>query len=240
MPYGPMLATKAKKSYPESEQSGQFWRSTMIEMNTRLRVARGIAKTETEASMIVFATLKRRGHPDAPPPTISDGWGGIDEAMIEVYGQVPEYRGRGRPPTKKQPLPGWQYLQMVKQRDKGRVVGTELRVIYGDEAEVLELLGQSTAYIERTHLTMRHFNSRLGRKTLAYSKELDMYRAAAAWEDSCYNLTRPLKTLRFELVDDPKRRWLPRTPAMAAGLTDHVWTVKELLWAVFPPSASNT
>ena len=229
-----------KKSYPETEQSGQFWRSTMLDIDTRLRVARGIAKGETEASVEVFATLKRRGHPEAPPPTISDGWGGIDEAMLEVYGQVPQYRGRGRPPTKKRPQPGWQYLQMVKQRQNGRVVGTVLRVIYGDEAEVLTLLGQSTAYIERTHLTMRHFNSRLVRKTLAFSKELDMYRAAAVWEDLCYNLTRPLKTLRLELIGDPKRRWYPQTPAMAAGLTDHLWTVKELLFTVFPPFSSNT
>ncbi len=212
----------------------------MLDIDTRLRVARGIAKDETEASVEVFATLKRRGHPEAPPPTISDGWGGIDEAMIEVYGQVPQYRGRGRPPTKKRPQPGWQYLQMVKQRHNGRVVGTVLRVIYGDEAEVLALLGHSTAYIERTHLTMRHFNSRLVRKTLAFSKELEMYRAAAAWEDLCYNLTRPLKTLRLELIGDPKRRWCPQTPAMAAGLTDHVWTVKELLFTVFPPFSSNT
>jgi NAD(P)-dependent dehydrogenase (short-subunit alcohol dehydrogenase family) len=48
--------------------------------------ARGIAKTETEASQAVFETLKRRDHPDAPPPTVSDGWGGIDDAMLEVYG----------------------------------------------------------------------------------------------------------------------------------------------------------
>ena len=64
----------------------------MIDMDTRLRVARGIAKTETEASRAVFQTLKDRGHPKAPPPTMSDGWGGIDEAMIDVYGQVPVYK----------------------------------------------------------------------------------------------------------------------------------------------------
>jgi hypothetical protein len=57
----------------------------MIDMNTRLRAVRGIAKTETEAAQQVFQTLKDRGHPDAPPPTLSDGWGGIDNAMIEVY-----------------------------------------------------------------------------------------------------------------------------------------------------------
>jgi hypothetical protein len=212
----------------------------MIDADTRLRVARGIGKTETEASIEVFQTLKRRGHPDAPPPTVSDGWGGIREAMVEVYGKVPEYSGRGRPPTRKQPQPDWQYLQVVKKRKKGRVVGTRLRVIYGDKEEVLQLLGSSTAYVERTHLTSRQFNSRLVRKTLGYSKIVEMHRATAAWEDIVYNLVRPLKTLRLEVFNDPTRRWLPRTPAMAAGLTEHIWTVKELLMTLPIPTVSNT
>lgn len=237
---GAMLATRVKKSYEETAESGQFWRSTMIDIDTRLRVARGIAKTETEASVEVFETLKVRGHPEAPPPTVSDGWGGIREAMVEVYGQVPDYSGRGRPPTQKQPQSGWQYLQVVKKRQNGRVVDTELRVIYGNEEKVLELLGQSTAYIERTHLTMRHFNGRLTRKTLAFSKDLDMYKASAAWEDLVYNFARPVKTLRAEIFNDPHRRWLPRTPAMAAALTDHIWTVNELLTALPAPSNTNT
>jgi hypothetical protein len=212
----------------------------MIDADTRLRVARGIGKTETEASMEVFQTLKQRGHPDAPPPTVSDGWGGIREAMVEVYGKVPEYSGRGRPPTRKQPQPEWQYLQVVKKRKKGCVVGIRLRVIYGDEEEVLPLLGSSTAYVERTHLTSRQFNSRLVRKTLGYSKIVEMHRATAAWEDIVYNLVRPLKTLRLEVFNDPTRRWLPRTPAMAAGLTEHIWTVKELLMTLPIPIVSNT
>ena len=206
----------------------------MIDIDTRLRVARGIAKTETEASQEVFETLKRRGHPHAPPPTVSDGWGGIDNAMVEVYGVVPEYQGVGRPPTLKQPQPGWQYLQVVKQRQNGRVVGTKLRVVFGDEEDVLELLGKSTAYVERTHLTMRLFNGRLARKTLAFSKLLQMYRASATWQDLMYNLARPLKTLRLQ-IKVSNRRWQPRSPAMAAGLTDRIWTVKELLTTVVPP-----
>jgi hypothetical protein len=128
---------------------------------------------------------------------------------------------------------------MVKQRENERVVGVEVRVVFGDPVETLALLGQSTAYVERTHLTMRHFNGRLTRKTLAFSKEIGMYRASAAWEDLIYNLARPLKTLRVEVLDDPRRRWMQRSPAMAAGLTDHIWTVKELLKTVTLP-AINT
>ena len=210
----------------------------MIDSDTRVRAARGIAKTETEASMEVFATLKRWGHPEAPPPTLSDGWGGIDEAMVAVYGKVPEYSGAGRPPTKKGPQPGWQYLQLVKQPKKGRLIGTKLRVIFGNEAEVVKLMGKSTAYIERSHLTSRHFNGRQVRKTRAFSKSVVMYRASTALEDAYYNLVRPHKSLRVEVKNDPTRRWRPRTPAMTAELTDHIWTVKELFWTL--PIIINT
>ena len=168
----------------------------MIDMDSRLRVARGVAKTETEVSRVVFQTLKGRGHPEAPPPTMSDGWGGIGEAMIDVYGQVPAYQGHGRPPTHKQAQADWQYLQFVKHRDEhGRLLSTELRVVFGEPEAVLALFGQSTAYIERTHLTMRLFNGRLVRQTLGFSKDLAYYRASTALEDAVYNLVRPLKTL---------------------------------------------
>ena len=237
---GPTSATREKKKYPETAESGQFWRSTMLDMDSRLRVARGIAKNETLASLEVFRTLKCRGHPDGPPPIISDGWGGIDEAMIEVYGVVPEYCGRGRPPTRKRARPGWLYLQMVKQRnERGQVKGIKLRVVFGKKSEVLALLGQSTAYVERSNLTSRLFNGRQVRKTLAFSKEVAAYKAAAAWEDIYYNLVRPHKSLRLPMAEASPRKWLPQTPAMAAELTDHIWTVKELLTMLPVPDVNN-
>jgi len=213
----------------------------MIDMDSRLRVARAIEKDETQASKGVFRMLKRRGHPDEPPPTISDGWGGIDDAMVEVYGVVPEYSGHGRPPTRKRPGPNWLYLQMVKQRDEqGRFLGTKLRAVFGTLAEVVALLGISTAYIERSNLTSRLFNSRQVRKTLAFSKNIESHRAAATWEDCYYNLIRPHKSLRLPVRDAAPQKWMPRTPAMAANLTDHIWTVKELLTTVPLPCATNT
>ena len=241
MPYGLMCRTRAKKNYPETEENGQFWRSTMLDMDSRLRVARGIAKNETLASKEVFHTLKQRGHPEGPPPTISDGWGGIDDAMIDVYGHLPEYRGRGQPPTRKKPGSDWFYLQMVKQRDEhGRFQGIKLRVIFGTKKDVIALLGKSTAYIERSQLTSRLFNGRQVRKTLAFSKDVQAYKASAIWEDCYYNLIRPHKSLRLRVQDDTSRKWTPRTPAMAAELTEHIWTVKELLTTLPLPSAINT
>ncbi|MFI3122567.1 MAG: hypothetical protein QX194_01355, partial [Methylococcales bacterium] len=77
----------------------------------------------------------------------------------------------------KQPQDGWQYLQFIKHRDEhGRLLETELEVIYGDPETVLDLFGKSTAYIERTLLTIRLFNGRLIRQTLAFSKDVQMYR----------------------------------------------------------------
>lgn len=128
---------------------------------------------------------------------------------------------------------GWQYLQVVKQRENGGVVETKLRVTFGKKQKGLALRGQSTASIERTHLTMRLFNGRLTRKTLAFSKQVEMDRASAVWEDLVYNLARPLKTLRLE-VNTANCRWLPRSPAMLAELTDHIGTVRELLMTVVP------
>ena len=65
-------------------------------------------------------------------------------------------------------------------------MGVKAKTIYGDEREVLELLGGTTSYVERTNLTSRHMNGRLVRKTLGYSKELKMLKASSIWEDAVY------------------------------------------------------
>lgn len=201
-------------------------------------MGRGIAKTETEASQQALSILKQRSGYHQPPALVSDGWGGHREALVEVYGQVPPYQGRGRPPSKKQPADGWRYMQVAKQRDPhGRLLGIETRIIYGDPDTLPAQLGEHTAYIERTHLTMRHMNGRLVRKSLGFSKRRTMLEAACAWEDVVYNFARHVKTLRLE-VKDGLRRWLDRSPAMAAGLTDRIWTIQDLLLLVPIPNNS--
>lgn len=211
----------------------------MIDIDTRLRVGRAIGKTEEEVAHQLMAQLKARGHAEKPPAVATDGNGSYREAMVETWGQVPRADGPGRPPTRKKPQPGWQYLKVVKHRTGYRLTGISIQVVYGDPDEVVALLGEHTAYVERTHLTSRQMNGRLVRKTLSYSKELAMLKAASAWEDCVYNLTREVKTLRLE-IEDGSRRWQPRSPAMAAGLTDHIWTVKELLMTVVAPAVINT
>jgi hypothetical protein len=82
------VGNKGAKKLSRNGESRQLWRLKMFDMDSRLRVTHRIAKNGTLSSIEVFQSLKRRRHPEGPPPTKSDSWGGIDEAMIEVYGLV--------------------------------------------------------------------------------------------------------------------------------------------------------
>jgi hypothetical protein len=183
--------------------------------------------------------LQQRGHPHIPPAIATDGKGDYRLALLETWGKVPEYGGRGRPPTLKQPQPEWQYLQVVKERSGSRLTGVHIKVVYGNADHVLAQVGGHTAYVERTNLTARQMNGRLVRKTLSYSKQLAALKVACAWEDWVYNLTRPVNTLSIPLVNG-RQRWKRQTPAMAAKLTDHIWSIKELLMTVVPPDTSTS
>jgi hypothetical protein len=227
---------RRKRGHCEEELRGSFWRGTTIEIESRLRIGRAIAKTEEEVAIQLMAQLKARGHSKSPPALATDGKGSYREAMLETWGQVPEYRGRGRAPTQKQPGPDWHYLQVVKERSGSRLIAVHTQVVYGDPEEVRTLLGEHTAYVERTHLTSRQMNGRLVCKSLSYSKRLKLLRAACSWEDWVSNLTRPVKTLRRERVaGSGQQRWQARRPATVPGLTDHIWTIKELLTTVVIP-----
>jgi IS1 family transposase len=96
----------------------------------------------------------------------------------------------------------------------GRVIGAEKTTICGnpDEEKI------STSYVERFNLTTRMQMRRFTRLTNGFSKKLRNHRAAIALHVSWYNLCRVHETLRC-------------TPAMALGVTDHVWTITELVEA---------
>jgi hypothetical protein len=211
-----------------------------LETDTRLRVGRAIGKDEASVALALMRQLKARGHPDQPPPLATDGQGDYREALVATWGAVPPKTGRqGRPATQLRPPAGCQYLQVIKERSGGRLLSVRTKVIYGEPEAVVATVGAQTAYAERTQLTSRQMNGRLVRKTLSFSKQVAALAAASAWEDGLYNLSRPVKTLRVA-VNEAGRRWQPRSPAMAAGLTDHLWSVKELLTTLVLPHAINT
>jgi IS1 family transposase len=95
-----------------------------------------------------------------------------------------------------------------------RVTSIEKRAMVGNP----DLESASTSYVERSNLTIRMSNRRMTRLTNAFSKKLENHKAAMALHFANYNLCRVHRTLRV-------------TPAMAAGVTDHVWTVADLVEA---------
>ena len=230
-----------KGGKPEEEARGTFWRGSALDRDTRLRVGRAIAKTEEAVAPQLMQQSKGHAPQDPPPAMSTDGKGAYREAMLATWGTVPQYGGQGRPPTVPRPGKEWQYLQVIKRGQGSQVVRVTTKVIYGDQEEVKKVLGEHTAYVERTHLTSRQMNGRLVRKALSFSKELRFLKAASALEAGRYNFTRPLKPLRVEVANPSNYvRWQQRPPAMAAGLTDHIWTVKALLTVVFVPPLTNT
>ena len=86
--------TRKKERIAEDEPR-EYWRCTLVESKTRLRVGRGIAQTETEAAITLWQQVKKRkAHRTSPPPLLSDGWGGHRETLVQVDGKVPVYKGR--------------------------------------------------------------------------------------------------------------------------------------------------
>ena len=168
-------------------------------------VARAIGRNEEKVAVVMMSQIKDRYNPIEPPAISSDGNDSYPEAMLEIWGKLPEYTGRGRPPTHKQPQPGWKCLQVTKHRSGSRLIGVTHKVVYGDPREVPDFMGLNTAYVERTNLTSRQMNGRMVRKTLSFSKEEEMLKASCALEDSVYNLTRPVKSLRVEVNNDERR-----------------------------------
>jgi hypothetical protein len=209
----------------------------VIDIDSRLRIARAVMKTEGEGALAVMALLKQ-AHAEMPPAMASDAGGGYVEALLETWGRVPVYRGTGRPSRRKRPVKGWKFMRVKKIRSGSRLLKVRARVMYGDPEEVKQLMGGHTAYIERSQLTSRQMNRRLSRKTLAFSKQLRLLRAACALEDAVYNWVRPHASLR-RATEAPGRKWERRTPAMVAGLADRPLRLDELLRLV-PVSLLNS
>jgi hypothetical protein len=123
---------------------------------------------------------------------------------------------------------------VCKKREKGRLVEVIQRVVYGDPNEVMQLLGAdsggkiNTAYIERLNLTIRNSLARFIRKSMNCSKILGRHTHAMDFFQACYNFVKPHKSLQ-QRIDQERKKWMQRIPAMAEGLTDHVRTIRELM-----------
>lgn len=222
---------------------GTKWVLIAQDSETKLVISHHEGNRDFEDSVELIQDVERKRDTNAELPIFtSDDWDAYKNALVEVYSveEQPEYKGRGRPPNPvKVPLPDLKYAQVIKHKKNDEVVAIEKKVVFGNEEEVLnalELNGNTinTSYVERNNLTVRNGVSRLIRETINFSKCFQMLIVHLCFFFAWLNFVKPHDALKIE-IDDGIRRWKQRTPAMAAGITDHIWTLEELFNVKPPP-----
>jgi hypothetical protein len=145
------------------------------------------------------------------------------------------------------PRPALLYAQVVKQYRRRRVVRVRHRVVFGTVARVNQVLAATgwqinTAFIERANGSIRQHVAAVGRRVITLCKGEEGLRRQLLLYQMYHNFCLPHVSLRVPLSQaqpmngrGATKCWQPRTPAMAAGLTDHVWTLREVLLFRVPP-----
>ena len=195
---------------------------------------------DVEGTEELVGQFRRRTGGRAMRLMTSDSYPAYETAILDAYGETvtpPRTSKPGRPRGPyKTPPPDLTYATVEKVRKKGRVVEILTHVIFGTIAAVAAALAGSrvsrsinTSFIERQNATDRHRNARKSRKTYRFSKDWRFHEAATYFTMYSYNFCWPVRTLREPTLEG---RWQKQTPAMSAGLTDHVWSMTE--WSTLP------
>ena len=189
--------------------------------------------------------------PSCVPLFLTDGLKEYATALLTHFGywvQPPRRQATGPAPKPRWlPLPELLYAQVVKTVRRRRLVAVQHRVVFGTiEAvnQVLSPLGWqiNTAFVERINLSLRQHVAAIGRRVSTLCKGEEGLRQQLAVYHVYYNFCLPHSSLRQALPlplptngTGSAKHWRPCTPAMAAGLTDHVWTLREVLLFRVPP-----
>jgi IS1 family transposase len=189
--------------------------------------------------------------PDCAPLFLTDGFREYMTALLTHYGhwvQPPRQQAKGPMPKPRwMPLPQLLYAQVIKTTRRRRLVEVKHRVVFGTMAavnHVLRPLGWqiNTSFIERVNLSIRQHVAAVGRRVATLCKGEAGLRQQLVLYHVYYNFCLPHTSLRQALPQSEPTNghgsakvWRPQTPAMAAGLTDHVWTLREVLMYRVPP-----
>jgi len=230
-------------SDPLDRFKGDDWDHTAIDPEHRLLLSLVPGKRTAENCQRVIDEVKQRTYGRTDILFTSDEHPPYRIAIEKAYSvAVPQEKkpGPGRPPNPTRVMPpDLGYATVHKTREKGRVVRVTRSVVFGTLAVITALLESTaaggkinTSYVERNNGTERGQNSRKIRKTYRFSKEWEIHNAASFFSGFSYNFCWPVRTLRDK---NSEGSWQPRTPAMSAGLTDHVWSLDE--WVLYPARA---
>src|SRR4051794_10199871 len=222
---------------PADDHKGDYWDHVAFDPEHRLVVAVVPGARDVENTEALVTEFRRRTGDRLMNLMTSDDYPAYETAILRAYGETvtpPRTGKRGRPRAPyRVPPPGLTYAAVTKRRERGRVVEVGTRIVFGTAAAVLLALGVSsvsrainTAFVERQNGTDRHRNARKARRTYRFSKAWRHHEAVTYLSLYCYNFCWPVRTLTSE---DGAGHRVKRSPAMAAGLTDHVWPMSEWL-----------
>jgi transposase-like protein len=216
-------------------QGGVVWMATAIQVATRLWLGGVVSAHRDEALIVALIRQVKACALCRPLLFCMDGCVLYLHAIRAVF-REPVPTGRvGHPRLR--PWDGLCLAQVVKQYVRKRVVAVSRRIVQGTAAEVEVLLqhtqggGQiNTAYIERLNATFRACTAALVRRGRALARQAETLHPVMYLMGCVYNFCANHESLRLPIyLPKGRHRWVARTPAMAAGLTDHRWTVEELL-----------
>lgn len=167
----------------------------------------------------------------------TDGYVGYAEVFRRVFGRLIKPRrqpGQRNPGGCRREVPAeLTFATVQKVMNQRGVLEVKRELVLGTPQNLEVALERSavsstinTAFVERQNATDRHRNARKGRRTYRFSKDWDVHAAVGYFSLYSYNFCWCVRTLRKRRGRGRDRR---RTPAMAARLTDHVWSIGEWL-----------
>ena len=223
---------------PADRLLGSVWDHVAFKPDTKFAVTVIAGKRGRKNVRRAVEDFAARTNHEPPQLITTDLYKPYIDAVLGVYGQeqpVHRQHGRGRPPKPRRIAPqGMLYAAVHKHRRKGRVVRLTIRSIFGTADQIDRALQESpvsshinTAFVERYNATDRHLNSRKGRKVYRFSKDRELHEAATHYTQGIYNFCRANRALTLNAGPEHTHRLIHRTPAMAEGITDHIWTIRE-------------
>lgn len=220
-------------------QGGIVWLACAIQVSTRLWLG-GVVSPHRDSALIKQLVRQVRACALCRPLLFcTDGFRAYASVIRQVFREALPTGQRGRPRLR--PWDGILIAQVVKQYAQQHIVGVVPRVVQGTATQVESLLRQTqstttihTAYIERLNATLRSRWVGLVRRGRALARQPLSLQHGLYLVGTVYNFCTDHESLRLPGILGG-HKWIPRTPAIAAGLTDHRWTVHELLAMHLPP-----
>jgi IS1 family transposase/transposase-like protein len=227
------------------------WVWTAMDPKSKLLLGVDVGTRTLAMAQRILHQLVQVLAPGCVPLFLTDGFKEYKTAILAHFGYwiQPERRqAKGpRPKPRWMPLPELLYAQVVKSYRRRRIVGVTHRVVFGTQLALEQVLSAcgwtiNTAFVERLNLDLRQCVAAIGRRVNTVCQSEEGLRDRLVLFQTYHNFILPHASLRQPLAhpiptngDGSAKLWRPCTPAMAAGLTDHVWSLKEVLLYRVPP-----